>query len=814
MNIWFVEIWRAWRAMLRRPGFLLLASGVLALGIGASVAVATLIDQVLLRPLPVPQASQLVVLGRWNGGHIGTISPFDYQRLGTLEGVASIALKQSGSMANVSGDGEPEQVPRIYADRQLLPTLGLHPVLGRDFDAQEDRPGGAPAVMIGYGFWQRRYGGDPHVVGRMLRVDGVERTIVGVLPAAFNAVAGVGDVVSPLALPAASDDRGSNYMAIARLADDSNVDAVAAEVDTRLHALDVATGNTFMLRTRYGVESLGSWLHRSARPVLLLFQASALLVLLVALINLANLMLLRTLSRSHEVAVRDALGASRVRLMLPVLGEGMLVGVLGGVWGVALAAVGLGALKGFIPASWLVGGKVVVGTSAWLLALCGGALMAAMAAGIGVWRSRASTSMEDLREGGRSGANRHAGWLGRVLVVAQVLLAAVSLSAAGLFVHALYDAARMPLGFVGDKVLSFELAPTLADYPDVAAVDAMSQRLVERLRAIPGVTDAAVTTNLPTSTDNIGSFGHFSTGLHLPGGPTFNAQYHGVGPDFFRLFAMPLRQGRYFTRSDVQGGTRVAIVSSDLARTRFGGDALGKSIEVEGGPDNVAWSVRIVGVVGDTWQDGPLQPQQPVLYVPLAQMPAPMLAGFRRFEPLRFVLRGHGNPDDWRAGVGAAVAEAAPEQPIANLRTMHSILRATTEDARVNLWLIGLFAVLALLLAATGLYAVMSVAVAARERELGVRLALGAAPAQLLALVLRSGLAQIGIGLTLGMVAALALAHALSSMLMVLLGRSSAFDPVALLGVCVVLAVAGLLACLFPALRASRVAPMRALRGE
>jgi putative ABC transport system permease protein len=221
-----------------------------------------------------------------------------------------------------------------------------------------------------------------------------------------------------------------------------------------------------------------------------------------------------------------------------------------------------------------------------------------------------------------------------------------------------------------------------------------------------------------------------------------------------------------------------------------------------------------VGVVGDTWQDGPLQPQQPVLYVPLAQMPEPMLAGFRRFEPLRFVLRGHGNPDDWRAGVRKAVTEIAPGQPIANVRTMRSILHATLADARLNLWLIGLFAALALLLAAAGLYAVMAVAVAAREREFGVRLALGAAPMRLLRLVLRGGLAQIGLGLALGVAVALVLSHTLSSVLMALLGRSSAFDPVAMLGVCVVLAAAGLLACLLPALRASRVAPMRALRGE
>jgi len=813
MNVWLIEIWRAWRASLRRPGFLLLASGVLALGIGASVAVFALIQNTLLRPLPVPQPDRVMVVGRWRDAHVGTISPRYYQQLAGLKGVASMALKQAGSMANVAGDGVPEQVPRIYADRQLLPTLGLRPVLGRNFDAQEDRPGGPPAVLLGYGFWQRRYGGDPHVVGRRLRVEGVEHTIVGVLPAGFNAVAGTGDVVVPLALPTASDDVGANYMAVARLASGADATTVAAELDARLHALDVATGVNAMPRTRYGVESLASWLHRGAQPVLRLFQASALLVMLIALVNLANLMLLRALSRGHDAAVRGALGASRLRLMLPALGEGLLVGLGGALLGVALATLGLAAMQGFIPAQWLLGGVVQMGASAWVMALLIGLLAAVLAAGLALWRSGGAASLEALREVGRSGAGRHAGWLGRMLVVAQVALAAMLLSAAGVFVHALYDAARMPLGFSSDQILSFELAPVQANYPDAVTVNALTQRLTERLRTIPGVTAAATTTNLPTSTDNIGSFGHFSTAMHVPGGTTFNAQYHGIGPGFFELLSIPLQHGRYFARSDVAGSERVAIVSRDLADERYGGKALGKTIDVEG-LGNVVWPARIVGVVGDTWQDGPLQPQQPVLYVPLAQMPESLLAGFRRFEPLRFVLRGRGNPDDWRTGVRAAVAEIAPDQPIANLRTLHSILHATTAGVRLDLLLIGVFATLAVLLAVAGLYAVMAVVVAAREREFGVRMALGAAPVRLLQLVLRGGLLQIATGLALGVAAAWLVAHVVSQLLMTLIGRSGVLDPLVMLGVTLVLLFAGLLACLLPALRAARVAPMSALRGE
>jgi len=256
---------------------------------------------------------------------------------------------------------------------------------------------------------------------------------------------------------------------------------------------------------------------------------------------------------------------------------------------------------------------------------------------------RGAASVEELREGGRSGVGRHAGWLGRMLVVAQVALAATLLSAAGVFVHALYDAARMPLGFDGDQVLSFELAPVQANYPDAAAVATLTKRLSERLRTIPGVTAAAVTTNLPTSTDNIGSFGQFQSAMHVPGGGTFNAQYHGVGPGYFELLAIPLQQGRYFDRGDVAGSERVAIVSRDLAEARYGGQALGKVINVDGA-DNAVWPARIVGVVSETRQHGPLQPGQPVLYVPLAQMPKAKLAIFRRFEPLRFVLRGTATP--------------------------------------------------------------------------------------------------------------------------------------------------------------------------
>ena len=812
-NIWLVEIWRAWRASLRKPGFLLLASGVLALGIAASVAVFALIQNSLWRPLPVPQADRLAMIGSMgDNGQVEGISPHEFQSLGRLEGVASMGLERPGSTVNVAGAGAPAQVPVIYIDRHVLPTLGLSPVLGSNFNAQEDRPNGPSVVILGHGFWQRSYGGDTHVIGRSLRVDGVPRTIVGVLPAAFNTVLGPGDVMLPMALPLVSHDYNRNgHTAIVRLAPGVGIAAVSAQADAHERTMfrDMGMGGNWK-KPRYRAESLAAAVQQDAKPLLLLFLAGALLVLLIALVNLTNLMLLRTLSRHHDAAVRSALGAPWLRLLLPALGEGMLIGGCGALLGMMLATTGLALLQGYIPAQWLWHGGLHVGAMAWGLAFAMGLLGALLAAGLALWRSRHAASASELREGGRSGVGVHGGRLGRLLVVAQVALAAMLLSAAGVFVHALHDASRLELGFADGNVLTFDLAPVQADYPDAAAVQVLAQRLMQRLQTIPGVTDAVATTNLPISQ---GMLEQGQTHVTLPGGETFLTQYHGVEPGFFKLFSIPVRAGRDFTRNDARGSEGVVIVSQDLADKYYGGHALDKSIEVHGVGDAVQ-TVRIVGVVGATYQMGPLQPRQPVLYVPLAQVPETMMTLFRSLEPLRFALRGRGNMADWHAEVREALAEVAPEQPIANLRSLHSIVRETTATARLSLWLIGLLAALALLLAVAGLYAVMAVAVAAREREFGVRLALGAAPVRLLRLVLRGGLVQIALGLVIGSAAAIGISHAVAVILMSLLGRDSAFDPMVMLGVCVVLAITGLLACLLPALRAARTAPMHALRGE
>ncbi|MGC1547417.1 MAG: FtsX-like permease family protein, partial [Rhodanobacter sp.] len=631
-----------------------------------------------------------------------------------------------------------------------------------------------------------------------------------VLPASFDAVGNGGDIMLPTAFTANSKEDGSNYQAVARLADGVDISTVTAQIDARLHAMYVASGDDYWQHVHFAAENYKASLRADVQPVLILFLASALFVLLIALVNLTNLMLLRALSRNHDTAVRSALGAPLLRLVLPALAEGLLVGLGGALLGMTLAALGLGLLQGSIPAEWLEGGTLgtlhfdaVVWGMAVLVALLG-ALLSAL---LGLWRGRAATSVDELRDGGRGGMGRHSGRLGRMLVVTQMALATALLCAAGLFLHMLYVAARTPLGFSSQGILTFEMAPVKASYPDSASVQVLSQRLLDKLRTLPGVTDATVTTNLPTG----GMTGQFNLGgIHVSGGAEFSAQYHGISPGFFTLFGIVLHEGRAFERTDIHGGEAVAVINQTLAKRAYGGHALGQLIQRGNGAN--AWSARIVGVVGDTRQYGPLDEAPPVLYVPLAQMPDQEMRIFRSFEPMRFALRVQGDPDGYRDAVHTAMAEIAPDQPIANVVSMQSIARATTADTRLNLLLVGLFAWLALLLAAAGMYAVMATAVAMRAREFGVRTALGASPTQVMQLVLRDGLRQIVIGLVLGVGIALALSSVLR-VVMEQIGRS-AFDPLAIAGVCVALALAGLLACLLPALRASRVQPMRALRGE
>ncbi|WEN16120.1 ABC transporter permease [Rhodanobacter sp. AS-Z3] len=818
MKVWLSEVLRAWRASLLRPGFLLLAVGVLALGVGSTSAVFTLINGILLQPLPYAEPHQLVVPGQLQQGQVQAVSPQQYQQLTDLPGIGSLGLFKDGQSAtNIAGTGEPVQVPALEIDRGLLPTLRVQLALGRNFTAHEDQPHGPPAVILYHDFWLHHFGGNAAVVGQTMQVEGLAHVIVGVLPAGFDL--GQASIALPTAFSARSRDDGTNYTAVARLSPGVSREALSAQVDTRLRAFYAAQGShayggDYWHNAHFGAQDFGTVQHADQHATSLMWLSCAALLLVIALVNLTNLMMLRAIGRSHDAAVRGALGAPHWRVALPSMAEGVLIGLGGLLLGQGLAALGLLALRTWMPldgmaVEWMRPGGLSLGREAWTLAAGIGLFGALIATLLGLWRGRAALSIDSLREGGRSGLSRRSGILGKILVIAQVALASLLLCATGVFLHSRLAADRVDLGFDARNVLTFELAPVKAIYPDAAAVRQLTQRLGDRLKQIPGVLQAEAGTNLPA-----GDFsGQWNTGgLHVLGGENFNAQFRGIDPAFFEVFGIHLRQGRLFDHTDVHGGEAVAIVNQKFAAMYYGGHALGQMIQQGSGADML--SARIVGVVANTYQFGPEDPDSvlPILYLPLTQVSDDDLRAFRSYEPMRFALKVHGQPDNYRAAVQRAVSEVAPEQPISHVQSMAYVVRNTTTDTEFDLMLVGLFSALALLLAGMGMYAVMAVAVALRERELGVRAALGASPRGLWLLVLRVGLLQIVFGLLAGLVLGAAGARVLRAVV-VQLGRS-VFDPWSIAASCAVLLFAGLLACLIPALRAGRTHPMRALRGE
>jgi putative ABC transport system permease protein len=810
MNIWLAEIWRAWRTSLRRPGFLLLASGVLALGVGASAVAFNLIDQVLLKPLPLPQASRLVAVGKLVPRWPPRVSTRQYAALQDLDGVRSIGLLAFATpIVNIERDGVPQRVEATYADHNLLPTLGMRPQLGRNFAAGEDSPHGPPVVMLTHDFWQRQYAGNPAAIGRTLKVEGTPHTIVGVLPEAFVAAGTGGDIVLPAMLTPDGADGQPLYLAIARLADGATPDAVGAQVEARLQADAARSAANRDDHARYGASDYHAALHVQGARVLVLFQASALLVLLIALVNEANLLLLRALARQRDTAVRTALGAQRWRPGAPLLAESLLVGLLGAGFGILLALAGVAVLRSIIPPE-AIGGELHLGTHTLLLVVLVSLLATLGSAVLGLWRARAIVSFDELREGGRSGGTRYQGRLSRVLVTAQVTLTVVLLCACGIFLRKSWDDARAQWGFDYADVATVALAPVQADYPDVQAVTALSQRLVERMRQLPGVLDAAASTSLPLD----GFLGSFGVAAHAQGDePTF-VLYRAVGADYFRLFGIRPQRGRLFTPEDGRGSEAVAVIGRTMAERMYGGQALGRQVQMDDtAHPGKPWTARIVGVVDDTYPRQASGSRPAELYVPLAQMPDALMAGFRSIESMHFALRVHGDVAGYGKALREIVAAVAPQQPIAQVRSMRSIVAEASGGARTGIWICGVFATMALLLAGAGLYAVMSVAVAAREHELGVRSALGASPARLAALVLRGGMAQIAVGLALGLALAAAFPRVFAASF-AQLGSHAMFGPWVAGGVCVLLLAFGLLACLAPAVRAGRVQPMRVLQGD
>ena len=806
------------RGLAREPGFTAVAVLTLALAIGANTAIFSVADGLLLRPLPLPRADRLlVVMRQFKEGETDAVSVtklfFLQPRLQSVFS-GSAAYERRGVPFNLVGDGIPERLLGAHVTAGFFSAIGVQPLFGRDFLAEEDRPGGRRVVMLSHGLWVRRFGADPHVLGRPLRLSGETYTVIGVMPAAFRFPAAV-ELWTPFALDPASANAANLFSLIGRLRDGIAPATAAATVRALTRSFGAAFPQELSPDEVFGTRLLQERLYGRVRPALLVLLAAVGAVLLIACVNVANLQLARAAARQREIAIRNALGAGWWRIVRQLLTESMLLALAGGAAGLLLGAACIRPLLAMSPiqldrlAQPGVDGRVLVFT-----------LLVSMAAGVLFGLVPASQpARRNLHEPLKEGGNRTAGsvgrqWLRRSLVVSEVALALVLITAASLLVHSFIGLLRQEPGFDAGHVVTMKLSLPPARYGTADAAGRLGSQLIERLEAVPGVRSAALTTTLPLEP---GPDLYFKIVGRKDGGEDgkgdYDADFRAISPGVFQALHVPIVRGRDFAAADRVGGPLVALINREAAR-RFWPheDPVGQRIFVAQGAKELEdrGPRTIVGIVGDTRDDGLDSKQPAVLYVPLGQLPDTMAAMFLKRLPLTVAMRTAADSPTIVAAAKQAIWALDPTQPIDDVRTMTEIRDASLGTRRFTTTLLGLLALLALTLAAVGIYGVLSYLVEQRTREIGVRMALGASTAQVQRLVLRQGMGAVAIGIVLGLGGALAVTRLLGGLLVGVTAR----DPISFLLTPTLLAVIAVLAGSIPAHRASRLDPLAALREE
>jgi predicted permease len=807
----FVEqLWQdtryALRMLRKNPGFTSIAVITLALGIGVNTAIFSLVDGILLRPLPYQQPDRLVRIinsQRQLGLDTWGLSPANFASLRddnhSLEAVAAY----STSGANLTGNGEPERVSIGTVSADFFKVLGIPPLLGRTFRGGEDTPGNNGVCVISYGFWQRRFGGDPNIVGKSLELNSAAAEVVGVMPAGFSFPRPEIDLWTPLAL---NPVRTAPYFlrAMGRLA--PGVSPTEAQAETTAVLWDYARQHPDSSESRIPLDQ-GSALKTIVTPLkeamvgntekpLLILLCAVGLVLLIACANVANLLLARATSRVREIAVRFALGASPSRVARQLLTESLVLAFIGAACGAILAWVGVRMLDK-LPIEGIARIEVVTVDGRVLGFTAGIGLLTGLLFGLmPALRAYRMGMVAAMHEGGRGGTSSRRS--SSVLVAAQFALSFVLLIGAGLLLKSLQRLESVDLGFNPDKLLTMVVSLPSRKYSKPEQSLQFYQSLLDRLRSLPGVRTAGLTTNIPfAGDDNSDNFiveGHEQES----GGQGVQGQLLAMTPGHLEAIGIPILRGRDFLETDNNNSQSVAIVDETLARMYWpDGDALGKRVETTG---DMQW-MTIVGVVGGIKQDELAEKLQPHIYAPLAQSPA-LLS--------KLVIRTDGAASGIVGAVRDEVARLDRDIPVYSIRSMHDVIGRTLNSQRLTNLLLTSFSVLALLLAAVGIYGTMSLYVGSRRNEFGIRLALGAQPVVLLRSVLREGLVLIGAGIGIGLAGSLALTRTMASLLF----EVSPTDPVIFTGVSLVLIVVALIACFVPARRASRVDPITALRHE
>jgi putative ABC transport system permease protein len=799
------------RSILRHPSFAMIAIVTLAVGIGANTAIFTVVDRVVLRAVPFPEPDRLVVVWETNPTlpvPVMVASPptlHDWQtRNRSFEAIGAFQWRS----VTLSGTGEPEQIRAAIVTASLLRALAIQPQLGRLFRDEEDRAGAPPVVLIGDGLWRRRFAGSHSVLGQRVSINGISREIVGVMPPGYQAPPPVvfegqppadrAELWIPLAIDLAAGQRGAhNLTVIARLRRGATVET--ADRDVKRIAAEVASEHSDYRDWNARVVPLIGWVTQSSRRSMGLMAAAVGFVLLLACANVANLLLARGVGRRRELAIRTALGAGRSKLAVHVLAESLVLALIGGVAGIALAAglIQLMVTRGPATIPGVREATLDIRALTFAVAISvASAILAAIVPAFRVMRARLADWLTDRGTGPGHGAIR----VQKTLVVGQIALAMALLVSASLLVESFRQLRAVDPGFRPESVVTGKLVLPASRYAHAAARTTFVDRLLSSVRAMPGVSAVGVSDAVPMADNRQG------TSFKLVDAPVVEstaesiANFAYVTDGYFEALGMRLIAGRTFTEGDTSARPGVVVINQRLAHQRFGNEnPIGRRAHV-GAAAQVPF--EIVGVVADDHHEAVDVDPTPTFFLPYRQMPAP--------RDIAVIARGESGTAQIVGGLRSAIRDRDPEMPFYRVQTMEQIVDASVATPRSLAWILSSFALAGLLLAAIGVFGVLSHAVTQRTHEIGVRIAVGAKPGQVLWMILGEGLVQLGLGLAAGIAIALGTARLLSGLLF---GVTTA-SVTPYIAVAALLTIVTIAACLAPARRAMNVDPVTALRAE